>query len=764
MNDLTPISDKVVLDRRGFLVGSIATIGLVAGFGRMPSAEAEVILPGAEDFAPNLWFSMTPDMTTTVYITKAEMGQHVGTPLAQALAEELDVPWEHVRIEHVDSAPKWGLMITGGSTSVNTTFDTMSRAGAAGRMALIKAAAKHWQVAESECSAAGGTVKHSSGKSIGYGELIAQGHIGNAIGESDWAAIKLKDPADYKIVGKPTPALDIPPKTNGTARYGIDVFLPGMLYGKPIVPPTRTGSTVTAIDDSGAKGIKGYVKAVKIDDPSKHFDGWVVVTADNYYAASQAADAIKVSYDTGPNAQASTQTIFDAAKKLSDDPKSGVDSVNEGQADALLAKEQDKLDVVYTTDPNFHATMEPVNATAVLINDTCHIYTGSQFQTSGMQMVGAALGIDPANVIVHQQFLGGGFGRRLYSDYMIPAALTAKAMGRPVKLIYSRADDFAFDCARAPSYQAMQGSLDANGRLAAVHHDVVAGWPMALIAPFFMSTGVDGKSKFDDSALDGADFWYSLPNHHLRGIENEHSQKVLPPGWLRAVGPGFTTWAVESFIDEMADKAKADPLDFRLKHLDGAGRQGGGDTPSNRGGAKRLAAVLQTTVERSGYGKKTLPADTAIGLAVSAGQSHAVPTFAACAAEVSVNRQTGDITVHKITQVLDAGQPINPDGIISQMEGATLWGVSIALYEQGQFENGKVQHENFDSYTPLRMSQVPELDVSYVADSKDFPVGLGEPPLNAVAPAIANAIHRAVGARVRSLPITADKVKAAMNA
>jgi len=297
-----------------------------------------------------------------------------------------------------------------------------------------------------------------------------------------------------------------------------------------------------------------------------------------------------------------------------------------------------------------------------------------------------------------------------------------------------------------------------------VHHDVVAGWPMALIAPAFMSAGVDGEKKIDDSAIDGADFWYSLPNHHLRGIENEHSQAVLPPGWLRAVGPGFTTWAVESFIDEMADKAKADPLDFRLKHLDGAGKQAGGDTPSNSGGAKRLAAVLKAAAERSGYGKKTLPADTAIGLAVSCGQSRSAPTFTACAAEVSVNRQTGDVTVHKITQVLDAGLPVNPDGVISQMEGATLWGVSLALYEQGQFENGKVQHENFDSYTPLRMSQVPELDVSYVTDSKDFPVGLGEPPLNAVAPAIANAIHRAVGARVRSLPITADKVKAAIKA
>jgi len=768
MNDMTPVSNPdqpsdrdLRLDRRAFLVGTIAT-GLIAGFGRMPTADANTVLPGAADFAPNLWFTMAPDMTTTVFITKAEMGQHVGTPLAQALAEELEVPWAKVRIEHVDSAPKWGLMITGGSQSVNTSFDTMSRAGAAGRLALIKAGAKALQVPAGECVAVDGTVKHKSNKAISYSDIISRGYVGVAIAEADWATMRLKDPKDYKIVGKPTPALDIPPKTNGTARYGIDAMLPGMVYGKPLVPPVRTGAKVTGIDDSGAKDIKGYLKAVKIDDPSKHFDGWVVVVAENYMAASQAADVIKVSYDMGPNAKASTATIFDAAKKLSANPKAGVDRIRDGNAEDVLGKDKDKLDVVYTTDPNFHLTLEPVNATAELVDGTCHIYTGNQFQSAGMQMVGAALGIDPANVIIHQHFLGGGFGRRLYGDYMIPAALAAKEMGKPVKLIYARSDDLAFDCARAPSYQPMQGSLDAEGKLAAVRHDVVAGWPMAMIAPAFMSNGLDGKTKIDDSAIDGADFWYSVPNHHLRGIENDHSQKVLPPGWLRAVGPGFTTWAVESFMDEMAEKAKTDPVEFRLKHLDGVGKQAGGDTPSNRGGAKRLAAVLQQAVDRAAYGKNTLPADTAMGVAASFGQGRAAPTFNACVAEVSVDRGSGEVKVNKITLVVDVGVPVNPDGVMSQMESAVLWGVSVALYEQGVFEEGKVQHENFDSYTPLRMSQVPELDLSYLTDSKDFPVGLGEPPMTAVAPAIANAIHRAVGARVRSLPITADKVKQAM--
>jgi isoquinoline 1-oxidoreductase len=745
----------IALSRRGFLIGSVSAGVLSVGYGALPAWGA----PESGVYSPSLWYDIDGDGIVTVNIAKAEMGQHVGTPLAQAVAEELEADWSQMRIRHVDSDPKWGVMVTGGSWSVNWTFDLLSRAGAAGRIALIQAAAKKFGVAPDACVAAGGTVT-SGANAATYGELVRAGGIAAAMSDAELKQIKLKTAAEYKIVGKSVPALDIPAKTNGSARYGIDFSAPNMLYGKLVRPPTRNGATVKAVDDGAASKVPGYVKTLTLDDPSGSFTGLVVALADSWWGAHQAADAVQVSWDSGPHAHVDDAALLAAAKKDAASPQTYASWVMDGDADGALAKAAGVVSAEYLTGANLHAPMEPMNATAVFENDTWHLHAGNQFQTTAVPLVAKALGVVPSKVVLHQYYLGGGFGRRLYGDYFIPAALAAKAIGRPVKVLYDRTDDMRLDCARSPSYQALKASIGPDGRIAALTHDVVAGWPTSLVAPALLTDAPD-KRKADSFAVSGADFWYSVPNHHVRAIRHELAQAVLPPGYLRSVGPGFTIWAVESFMDELAKSAKADPVAFRLKHLDAAGKQAGGTTPGNQGGAHRLVAVLNEATRRAGWGKGNLPAGAAQGVALSMGQERGMPTFTACVADVTVDKATGKFKVRKLTVVSDVGTPVNPDGVQSEMESATLWGLSLALYESATVKDGAITAGNFDGYAPLRMSQVPELDISFTGHG-EYPVGIGEPPTTVVAPAIANAIAAACGARVRSLPITPAKVKAAL--
>jgi isoquinoline 1-oxidoreductase beta subunit len=747
----------ITIGRRGFLIGSLSSGVVTVGYGALPAWGAEPVSTGL--YSPSLWYDIDDRGIVTVNIAKAEMGQHVGTPLAQAVAEELGADWSQMRIRHVDSDPKWGTMITGGSWSVNWTFDLLSRAGAAGRIALVAAAAKQFGVAPEACVAASGKVT-SGGKSVTYAELVKAGGIAAAMSDADLKAIKLKAPAQYKIVGKNVAALDIPAKTDGSARYGIDFQTPNMVFGKLVRPPARNGATVKTIDDQGARKIPGYIKTLSLDDPSKTFTGLVVVIADNYWAAWRAADAVQVEWDAGPHAKVDDAALLAAARQAAADPNAGAGWVIDGDADAALAKASGVVAAEYLTGANLHAPMEPVNATAMFDNGIWHLHAGNQFQTAAVPLAAKALGVDPAQVVLHQYYLGGGFGRRLYGDYLVPAALAAKAMGRPVKLVYNRTDDMRLDCPRSPSFQALRAVIGSDGRVSALTHDVVAGWPTDTVAPALLADTPD-KRKADSFAVSGADFWYSVPNHHVRAIRNELAQAALSPGYLRSVGPGFTIWAVESFFDELAKSANADPVAFRLKHLDAAGKQAGGQTPGNQGGAHRLVAVLKAAADRAGWKKKTLPAGTAQGVAISMGQERGMPTFTACVAEVAVDKATGKFTVKKLTVVSDVGTPVNPDGVRAQMESATLWGLSLAIHETGTIKDGAITAGNYDAYTPLRMSQVPELDISFTG-AGSYPVGIGEPPTTVVAPAIANAIATAIGARVRSLPITPEKVKAAL--
>jgi len=750
------------VNRRQFLVGSMATgAGLTCGFSLLPTligSAGEALAAG--NFSPTVWYTIDRGGIITVHITKSEMGQHVGTALAQAVAEELEADWKDIRIDYPDPAERWGLMVTGGSWSVNNSFDTLSRCGAAGRMAMIEGGAKAMGVPEGECRAASSRVVHKSGKSISYADLVSSGKVDKTYSPDDLKKIQLKRAGEYKIVGKPIPALDIPAKTNGTARYGMDMFVPGMVYAKIARPPVRYGAKATNVDDSEAKNIPGYQQFVSVPDPTGTATHYVIAIADNYPAAMAAASALKVEWDLGPNAGVSSDGILEHAKQLTADPATGLSFWDIGDAGKALAGAATKLDAEYVTPLAVHAPLEPMNCVAFERDGVWHIYSGSQFQTRSGPLVAAAVGAKPEQVLIHQVYLGGGFGRRLEADAMVPAVLAAKAVGKPVKLIYSREEDVQNDFFRTITYQKMQGGLDAGGKLVVLTQDVCAAWATKRWGiEAFLTDSTDKKGKLDSFSVNGADSWYTIPNHHVRAIENDLAQAATPSGQFRSVAPAWTFWAVESFVDELAHKANKDPVAFRLAMLDATGRNAG-TAPNSVGGAKRIAEVIKVAVEKSGYGKKPLPKGRAMGLAAVSSQERNTPTWTAGVAEVSVAKD-GTVTLHKMTIAIDVGTMVNPDGVRAQVEGATLWGVSLALYEQASMKNGNIEQTNFDSYTPLRMSQVPELDI-HVIGAGNYPAGVGEPAVTVVAPAIANAVYNAVGARVRTLPLTPDKVAAAM--
>lgn len=747
------------LSRRSFLIGTAGT-GLVMGF-----VDPFKVFNKAQDavaanaFGPTQWYTLASDGSMTVIVGKAEMGQHIGTALAQAIAEELGLEWRNVKLDYPINDPKWadpvlGAHITGGSWSVHMNFDPMSRAGAAGRMVLIDAGAKALNVAAADCIAQNSNVVHKSGKSISYAALIAKGVPARTFTADELKAIKLKSPEEYTIVGQSVQALDIPSKSNGTAKYGIDQFVPNMVYGLPVTPPVRYGAKVTGIDDGGAKKVKGFIKAFALNDPTGTTTGWVMVVADTYDNAKRAAAAVKVSYDKGPNANVSSASLLEDAKKMQADGGTAIPFVRQGDADAAMKTAAKTVEAEYITNLNIHAPMEPMNALAHFDGKLWHIHSGNQFMTRSGGLTAAGLGVDPKTVILHQSVLGGGFGRRLEGDMVLVAALTAKEIGKPVKVIYSREDDMTMDFFRPLTFQKIKLGADADGKLTAMAHDVVSAWPTARWGiPAFLTPSLDEKkTPYDSFTVNGADHWYSIPNHLARTYLNTTAQSATPSGQWRAVAPGWTFWAVESAIDELAHALGKDPVAYRLAMLDGAG--------ANAGGAQRLANALRTAVGRSSYGTVALPKGTGMGVACVSAQERSTATWTACVAKVAVDG-SGNVQVKKLWLAMDVGTAVNPDGVRAQIEGSSLWGVSAALYEGATMKDGGIEQTNFDGYTPLRMSNVPDLDISIISNGQPAS-GCGEPATTVVGPAIGNAIFAAVGARVRTLPITPEAVKAAM--
>ncbi|MBR0925373.1 MULTISPECIES: xanthine dehydrogenase family protein molybdopterin-binding subunit [Bradyrhizobium] len=750
------------LSRRSFLVGTAAT-GLVLGYAGVPGIDAAAAAAPA-NFEPSVWYAISPDGLVTVTCGKADMGQHIASTMAQIVCEELGAKWSDMRVQLASNDPKFndpvlGAQITGGSWSTMMNFEAMSRAGAAGRIALTEAAAAAMGLPpyfKDQLVVRDSVISHpKSKKQMTFAEIVKSGKATKAFTPDELKAIKLKTPDQYTMIGVSVPQLDIPSKTNGTAKYGIDVMLPGMAYGKVVTPPVRFGATVKSVDDSEAKKVPGFMKAVILDDKTGTTSGWVVAVANTYANARKAADALKIAYDGGPNAKLSSQSLLDEAKRLQGLEDSGQFFVKDGDPNAAFGSAAKVVEAEYTTSINIHAPLEPMNATAEFKGDILHIYSGNQFATRSGAIAAGAAGIDPKFVVMHQHWLGGGFGRRLDADMMIPAVQAAKAVGKPVKVIYSRENDMTMDFSRPLTYQKVKAGVDGDGKLVALSHDVVSAWPTARWGiPDFLTPSVDKKGPLDSFTVNGADFFYTVPNHYVRAIKNELAHNATPSGQLRSVAPGWTFWAVESMIDEIAAATGKDPAQFRISLLDGAGK--------NDGGAQRLRNTLLAAMGLSGYGTRPLPKGEGMGVACVSSQERATASWTACVAHVAV-APSGAVTVKKLTVATDVGTQVHPDNIRAQVEGAALWGLSLAMYEKATLKDGGIEQTNFDTYTPLRMSQMPEVAVAVIANGEKA-TGVGEPAVTVVAPAIGNAIFNASGARVRALPITAEAVKASMKA
>jgi CO/xanthine dehydrogenase Mo-binding subunit len=742
---MSELQHQPAVSRRAFLVG-LAGAAVTFGFAPREGAAEE---SGSSPFEPTIWYSLDRDGIVTVNIIRAEMGQHIGTAIARILADELEVDWRNVRISAVDTDPKWGVMSTGGSKSVSTDFPLYSRAGAAGRIALIEAGAKLFGVSPSQCLAREGAV-FAANQSISYGEIVSRGELKRKFAPDELAHLPIKPAAERRLIGQKTDALDIPAKINGMTRYGIDAAVEGMIYARPRIPPTRYGSVVRAVDDSAAKRVKGYLTSLVLQDPSNIVPGWVVVCATSYPAAIRAADLVKVDWAPGDSAQVSEQDILDHGARQIAATQGGALLVDDPGIDSAFRAAGSTLERIYTTASVLHAQLEPMTALAFEKDGRFEIHTGSQNQSLTLTMLSRALDLPQERIIMRTYPIGGGFGRRLNGDYAVPAALAAKALGKPVKLVLTRPDDMRFDSFRSPSIQTLRMAFDGQGKVTAMEHHASAGWPTeAAVTSAGLPKAPDG-SPYDPFAIDGADHWYSVGAQRVRALSNDLANSAFRPGYLRSVGPGWTNWAVETFMDEAALMARADPVAFRLGLLDGAGRNAG-TAPNSVGGATRQAAVLKRAAEKAGWGA-AMPKDTGLGVATTFGQARSMPTWTGCVARVRVDRRNGAVGVEKLTIVVDAGTLVHPDGALAQVEGSALWGLSMALHEGTEFVKGQVKDTNLDSYTPLRIGDVPELDIELI-DSTEAPVGLGEPGTTVVAPAIGNAIFAAVGVRLRHLPI-----------
>ena len=708
-----------VLPRRDFLKKSAAGgAGLVLSFYLPKKFEALAAELPAEPAAMNAWVHIAPDNTITFMIDKSEMGQGVVTSLSMLLAEELEVDWKKIKTEFAPAAkeyfnPVFGLQGTGGSTSVRASWEPLTKAGAAAREMLIAAAAKEWGVEASSCSAENGSVVHSATKKrLGYGAL-AEDAAKLPVPEKP----ALKDPKDYKYIGKPVKRLDTPAKVTGRAEFGIDVRKPKMLHAVVARCPVF-GGKVKSFDDSKAKGVTGVKQIVQISSG-------VAVVADNTWNAMEGRRALEISWEEGDNAANSSEAIRKLYSERAEQP--GAIARKDGDADAALASAAKKVEAVYEAPFLAHATMEPMNCAADVRADSCDIYAPTQFQTFN-QMAGAKItGLKPEQVRVHTTYLGGGFGRRAEQDFVAEAVEISKAAGAPVQVTWSREDDMQHDFYRPAAYTKITVGLDADG------------WPVAwksrIVSPSIMSRFFPGsvKNGLDASSVEGhADVKYDIANFFTDYVLTEAG---VPVGFWRSVGNSQNGYVVETFIDELAKAGGKDPFELRRKLL---------------AKAPRHLGVLELAASKAGWGKP-LSAGRTRGIAVV----ESFASYVAEVAEVSVNRSSGEVRVHRVVCAVDCGRHVNPDIIAAQMQGGIAYGLTAALKGAITIEKGRVQQSNFHNYEMVRLNQMPEVEV-HIVPSNEAPGGIGEPGTPPIAPAVCNAVFAATGKPIRRLPIRAE--------
>jgi len=707
------------MQRRAFLqVAGTVGAGLVIGF-RLPDRD------GVVPFAPNAWLRVDTNGTVTFTIDKSEMGEGNHTALAMILAEELDADWSKVKVGAVPDNPAgWSRrMSTGGSTSVRTSWDILRKAGATARAMLVAAAAQTWGAEPAACSTANGVVSHTgTSHRLTYGEL-AQKAASIPIPENP----PLKDPKDFRLLGHRTHRLDTPSKVNGTAQFGIDVRVPGMLIASVERSPVF-GGKVKSFDAARAKAMPGVRHVVELESTPWTGTGgaWgvgtesgIAVVADTYWQAVEGRRALQITWDEGANA-----TLGDIPGKLASlASQAGVSARRDGDATAALAGATKKIDAVYTVPFLHHATMEPMNCTAhVRADGTCDVWGPTQNQTRAQEVAAEAAGMPKEKVRIHTTLLGGGFGRRLESDFVAEAVRLSKAANAPVKVIWSREDDTKHGFYRPATYNRLAAGLDAQNKPVAWTHHIVAPPILLKFGPL--------QNGIDRTLIDGAaNVPYAFPNVFVDQVAAD--LPAIPLGFWRSVGASQNAFVVESFMDELAVAAGRDPYEFRRELLQAKPRH---------------LRTLELAATKAGWGTP-LPAGHARGIAIAEWE----PTTCAEVAEVSVAAD-GTVRVHRVVCAVDCGPVVNPDTLEAQLQGGVAFGLSAALYGEITIENGRVQQGNFTDYPVLRIPEMPVVEV-YTVPSTDTLGGIGEPSVPPTAPALCNAIFAAMGKRIRSLPI-----------
>lgn len=713
------IQDDTVLhtSRRGFLGGSAAA-ALTIGF-HWPAQAARAIDAAPETFVPNAWLRITSDHEVHIFCGSAEMGQGVHTAIPMMVAEELDADWRQVRVIQapVDKAyanPAFQMQATGGSTTVRGHWETVRKAGAMARAMLVAAAAELWKTEVAKCRTQVGRVVHADGRSARYGDLVVL-----AAKQTPPAEVKLKSPADFGIIGQPLPRLDTPPKTNGSARFGLDVQVPGMLVAVMARSPAP-GVKPAQVDDTAAKAIKGVKQVLSL--PSG-----VAVLASGFWAAKKGRDALKITWDWGDKPRLDSAAITRQLTAAAATEGAAARSAGEPSAQQPAKL----LEATYEAPYLAHACMEPMNCTAWVKADEVEIWAGTQSQGPLQGILAQVASVQPGAVKVHTQLLGGGFGRRFAPDFVIDATLLSKLAGAPVKLIYTREDDMAAGFYRPASVTQFKAGLDASGQPVLLSGCVAS--PSVMVASGFMKIPENGVDTF---AVEGiADHPYDIPHQRLGYARVEPGPQI----WFwRSVGHSQNSFFMESFIDEMAHAAKQDPFEFRRKLL--------GKSPKH-------LRVLELAAKEAGWGKP-LPKGRARGIAVVSSFGSVVAEVA----EVSVAKD-GQPQVHKVVAAVDCGQTVNPEIIRRQIEGSVVFGLTAALYGQITYKDGHVEQSNFHNYPLLRMPEAPIVEVHLVR-STDAPGGIGEPGTPPIAPAVANALFALTGKRLRRLPFDTAQLKA----
>jgi len=705
--------------RREFLkistaVGGGLLIGIQLGSlaGRALAAPGATATAADQDFQPNVWLSISPDDAVSIRVGSSEMGQGVMTALPMLIAEELDADWTQVQAEFAPANPAYanpafGRQQTGGSRSVRGYWNTLREAGAVGRELLLGAAAQRWGVPVDSCRAENGVVTHAeTGRSLRYGE-IADAAARLPVPE----AVFLKDPQHFRLLGRTVPRLDIPAKVDGSAQFGTDVKLPGLLTATVLRCPVF-GGKIKSLDDSRAKAIAGVRQVVTISSG-------IAVVADHFWAAQQGRNALEVEWELGPDAQLNSEAIRAGMAEL---VNNGTVGRNDGNADQALDNAGRRVEAVYEVPYLAHACMEPMNCTAHVRADGCDIWVPTQGQGRTHDTAVSLTGLPAEKVRVHTTYLGGGFGRRGEQDFVIDAIETSRAAGAPVKVIWTREDDIRHDYYRPATYNRLAAALNEQG--------MPVAWRHRIAGPSIRERDSRERetSGEDFSATEGAlNLPYAIPA--IR-VSYARVNSAVPVGYWRSVASSQNAFITECFLDEVAAAGGKDPYALRRTLLR--------EQP-------RLRGVLELAADKAGW---STPPATGRSRGIAVAESFG--SYVAQVAEISIER--GQPRVHRVVCAIDCGMIVNPDTVVAQMESGIVYGLTAALKGEITIDNGRVVQGNFDDYPLLRLDQCPDIEV-YIVPSLEAPGGVGEPGTPPIAPAVANAVFAATGKPVRRLPI-----------